>query len=81
MTNCDVHQETGLLRHADVADFEIGVEVVLTREHPLVSGGETRVRVVTNTLQRQQDMVVPAGPIRSMIETGIDVVPDTFTSH
>ena len=57
----DVHQQIGLLRHADVADFEIGAAVALTREHPLVSGGETSV--VTNALQRPQDMVVRAGPI------------------
>ena len=75
----DVHQQFGLLRHADVADFEIGAAVALTREHPLVSGGETSV--VTNALQRPQDMVVRAGPIRSMMEAGVDVVPDTFTTH
>ena len=57
----DVHQQIGLLRHAHVADFEIGAAVALTREHPLVSGGETSV--VTNALQRPQDMVVRAGPI------------------
>ena len=61
----DVHQQIGLLRHADVADFEIGAAVALTREHPLVSGGETSV--VTNALQRPQYMVVRAGPIRSMV--------------
>jgi hypothetical protein len=38
----DVHQQIGLLRHADVADFEIGVAVALTREHPLVSGAEMK---------------------------------------
>ena len=43
-----VHQQIGLLRHADFADFEIGAAVVLTREHPLVGGGETSV--VTNAL-------------------------------
>ena len=79
MTNCDVHQETGLLRHADVADFEIGAEVALTREHPLVSGGETSV--VTNALQRPQYMVRCACPIRGMVEAGVDVVPGTFTTH
>jgi hypothetical protein len=26
-------------------------------------------------------MVVRAGPIRSMIEAGVDVVPGTFTTH
>ena len=46
----DVHQHIGLLRHPDVADFEIGAAVALTREHPLVIGGETSV--VTNALQR-----------------------------
>jgi hypothetical protein len=51
----DVHQQIGLLRHADVADFEIGAAVALTREHPLVSGGETSV--VTNALQRPQDIL------------------------
>jgi hypothetical protein len=76
VTNGDVHQQIGLLRHADVADFEIGAAVALTREHPLVSGGETSV--VTNALQRPQDMVVRAGPIRSMMEAGVDVVPGTF---
>ena len=79
VANGDVYQQIGLPRHADVADFEIGVVVALAREHPLVSGGETSV--VTNALQRPQYMVMCAGPIRSMIETGIDVVPDTFTSH
>jgi hypothetical protein len=67
----------GLLRHADVADFEIGAAVALTREHPLVSGGETSA--VTNALQRPQDMVVRAGQIRSMMEAGVDVVPGTFS--
>ena len=61
VANGDVHQQIGLLRHADVADFEIGAAVALTREHPLVSGGETSV--VTNALPRPQDMVVRAGPI------------------
>jgi hypothetical protein len=69
----DGHQQIGLLRHADVSDFEIGAAVALTREHPLVSGGETSV--VTNALQRPHDMVVRAGPIRSMMEAGVDVVP------
>ncbi len=41
-------QQIGLLRHADVADFEIGAAVACTREHPLVIGGETGW--VTNTL-------------------------------
>ena len=54
----DVHQQIGLLSNADVADFEIGAAVALTREQPLVSGGETSV--VTNALQRPQDMVVCA---------------------
>jgi len=57
-------------------DFEIGAAVALTREHPLVGGSETSV--VTNALQRPQDMVVRAGPIRSMMEAGVDVVPGTF---
>ena len=56
-----------------VADFEIGVAVALTREDPLVSGGENRV--VTNALQRPQYMVVCAGPIRSIAKAGVDVVP------
>ena len=56
MTQGDVYQQIGLPRHADVADFEIGVVVALAREHPLVSGGETRV--VTNALQRPQYMVM-----------------------
>jgi hypothetical protein len=75
----DVHQQIGLLRHADVADFEIGAAVALTREHPLVSGGETSV--VTNALQRPQNTVVRAGPIGSMMEAEVDVVPGTFTTH
>ena len=79
MTSKLVHQQIGLLRHADVADFEIGAAVALTREHPLVSGGETSV--VTNALQRPQDMVMRAGPIRSMMEAGVDMVPGTFTTH
>jgi hypothetical protein len=37
--------------------------------------------LLTNALQRPQDMVVRAGPIRSMIEAGVDVVPGTFTTH
>ena len=65
--------------HADVADFEIGAAVALTREHALVSGGETSV--VTNALQRPQYMVAYAGPIRGMVEAGVDVVPGTFTTH
>jgi len=66
----DVHQQIGLLRHANVADFEIGAAVALTREHPLVSGGETGV--ITNALQSPEDMVVRAGPILSMMEAGVD---------
>ena len=31
----DGHQQIGLLRHADVADFDIGAAVALTREHRL----------------------------------------------
>ena len=42
-------------------------------------GGETGG--VINALQRPQDMVVRAGPVRSMMEAGVDVVPDTFTTH
>jgi hypothetical protein len=78
-TQGDVYQQLGLPRHADVADFEIGAAVALAREHPLVSGGETSV--VTNALQRPQYMVMCAGPIRSMVEAGVDVVPGTFTTH
>ena len=63
----------------DVADFQIGSVVALTREHPLVIGGETSV--ITNALQSAQDMVVRAGPIRSMMEAGVDMVPGTFTTH
>jgi hypothetical protein len=44
-----------------------------------VIGGETSG--VTNALQRPQDMVVRAGPIRSMMEAGVDVVPGTFNTH
>ena len=65
--------------HADFADFEIGAAVALTREHPLVGGGETSV--VTNALQRPQGMVVRAGPIRSMMEAGVDVVPLRVHPH
>jgi hypothetical protein len=61
MAHGDVDQQIGLLRHADVADFEIGAAVALTREHPPVIGGE--IGGVTNALQRPQDMVVRAGPI------------------
>ena len=75
----DVHQQIDLLRHADFADFEIGAAVALTREHPLVGGGETSV--VTNALQRPQGMVVRAGPIRSMMEAGVDVVPLRVHPH
>ena len=52
VANGDVYQQIGLPSHVDVADFEIGAAVALTREHPLVSGGETSV--VTNALQRPQ---------------------------
>jgi hypothetical protein len=41
-----------------------------------VIGGETGG--ATNALQRPQDMVVRAGP--SMMEAGVDVVPDTVTT-
>jgi hypothetical protein len=79
VANGDVYQQIVLPRHADVANFEIGAAVALTREHPLVSGGETSV--VTNAFQRPQYMVVCAGPISSMVEAGVDVVPGTFTTH
>ena len=79
VANGDVYQQIGLPRHADVADFEIGMAVALAREHPLVSGGETSV--VTNALQRPQYMVMCACPIRGMVEAGVDVVPGTFTTH
>ena len=75
VANGEVYQHIGLPRHADVKDFEIGAAVALTREHPLVSGGET------SALQRPQYMVVCAGPIRSMGEAGVDMVPGTFTTH
>jgi hypothetical protein len=61
------------------AEINTHAAVALTREHPLVSGDETSV--VTNALQRPQYMVVCAGPIRSMVEAGVDVVPGTFTTH
>jgi hypothetical protein len=54
MSQGDVHQQIGLLRHADVADFEIGAAAARTREHPLAIGGETGC--VTNPLQRPQDI-------------------------
>ena len=79
VANGDVHQQIGLLRHADVADFQIGAAVALTREYPLVSGGETSI--VTNMFQRLQDMVVLSGPIRSMMEAGVDVISGTLTTH
>jgi hypothetical protein len=79
VANGDTYQQIGLPRHAHIADFEIGAAVVHTREHPLVSGGETSV--VTNAIQRPQYMVMCAGPIRSMVEAGVDVVPGTFTTH
>ena len=62
-----------------VADFEIGAAVARTREHPLVIGGEPGG--VTNALQRPQDMVVRAGPIRSVMEAEVDVVPGIVTTH
>ncbi len=37
--------------------------------------------VITNALQRPQGMVVHAGPIRSMMEAGVDVVSGTLTTH
>jgi hypothetical protein len=54
----DVHQQIGLLRHVDVADFEIGAAVALAREDPLVSGGKTSV--VRNAIRRPRDMVAPS---------------------
>jgi hypothetical protein len=51
----------------------------VTREHTLVSGGETNV--ITTAIQLPQYMVVCASPIRSMVEAGVDVVPGTFTTH
>jgi hypothetical protein len=79
VANGGVYQQIVLPSHANVADFEIGEEFSLTREHPLVSGGETRA--VTNAFQCPQYIVVCAGPIRSMVEAGVDVVPGTFTTH
>ena len=79
MAQGDVHHQVVLLRHAVVADFEIGATVALTPEHPLVFGGE--IGFVTNALQSPQDMVVRAGPIRSMMEAGVDVVLGTLTTH
>ena len=76
VANGDVYQQIGLPSHVDVADFEIGAAVALTREQPLVSGSETSV--VVNALQHPQVMVVRAGQIRSMMEVGVDVVPGTF---
>ena len=67
------------MHQADVADFEIGAAVALTREDPLLIGGKTGVG--TNVFQRPQDMVVRAGPVWSMMEAGVDVVPGTFTIH
>jgi hypothetical protein len=55
--------------------------VALAREHPLVIGGETETGGVTNALQRPQDTVVHAAPIRSIMEAGVDVVPSTFTTY
>ncbi len=49
VTNSDVNQQIDLPRHANVADFEVGAAVSLTRENSLVRGGETGV--MTNTLQ------------------------------
>ena len=71
VANGDVYQQIVLPRHSNVTDFKIGTAVALTREHPLVSGGETSV--VTNALQCPQYMV--AGPIGSIVEAGVDVVP------
>jgi hypothetical protein len=76
---CSFRNKYESARQADVADFEIGAVAALTREQPLVSGGETRD--VTNAIQLPQYMVVCAGPIRSMVEAGVDVVPGTFTTH
>ncbi len=49
MMQGDLYQQISLLRHVDVADFEIGAAVVLAREHPIVSGCETRV--ITNAIK------------------------------
>ncbi len=76
---CSFRNKYESARQADVADFEIGAVAALTREQPLVSGGETRD--VTNAIQLPHYMVVCAGPIRSMVEAGVDVVPGTFTTH
>jgi hypothetical protein len=53
--------------------------VARTREHHLDCGGETGV--LTNALDRPQNMVVRAVPIPSMTKVGIGVVPGTITTH
>jgi hypothetical protein len=68
-----------MLPYLTSADEIVAQVDVQQREHPLVCGGETSV--VTNALQRPQGMVVRTGPIRSMMEAGVDVVPGTLTTH
>jgi len=63
----------------DVADFEIGAATTLTREHLLAPGGKTCV--ITNALERLQDVLVRSGPISAVIDARIDVVPSTVTAH
>ena len=55
------------------ADFEIGAATTLTREHLLATGGKTCV--ITNALDRLQDVLVRSGPISYVIDARIDVVP------
>ena len=50
----------------DVADFEIGATTTFTREHPLAPGG--KACVVTNALERLQDMLVCGGPICAVMD-------------
>jgi hypothetical protein len=50
----------------DVADFEIGATTTLTLEHPLAPGG--KACVITNALERLQDMLVRGGPICAVMD-------------
>ena len=75
----DHYQQIDLISQPDVADFEIGAATTLTREHMLATGGKTCV--ITNALERLQDMLVRSGPISAVIDARIDVVPSTVTAH
>jgi hypothetical protein len=79
VANGDINQQIDLISQPDVTDFEIGVATTLTREHLLAPGGKTCV--ITNALERLQDVLVRSGPISAVLDARIDVVPSTVTTH